>query len=257
VNVTDESFAGDGVMDRILPGERWLLPYSPDEDVQVSSRVSKTQSYRRVRAAQSQITLTGSELSRVSYTIENVSTLSREVLVRHKIDQGWTVDANIKPEEASETHLSLRVHVDAGHTQILSFDQHRPIQATYDLTRLTDEQVNQWGSQKIFKPEVETGLRGLATARSEITQVEQQVNQMREQISRLQLSKLQYFCPYSKCPNNAAVDSLAKSEARLLPDGNKELLPLKQGLSELESKRTLLEEKLRAMANAITFDEAI
>jgi hypothetical protein len=187
----------------------------------------------------------------------NVATSPRDVLIRHKTD-GWKLDPNVKPAEVADAYVILRAHVEAGKTHVLSFEQQRPYHGFYELAHLRQEQVNQWITQKIFKPEVETKLLDLAAARLEITQLEQKARAIREQISPLQRPRSPHLgAEYGCFTSSPCTPSIAVQEPKLSLEKNKQLSTLTKELNDLESERKNLEENLRAMANSLTLDEAL
>ena len=254
-NVTDGDFVGEGLMDDVLPGERWLLPYSPDNSVRISSNSSTLQSSRRARAVQGTLIVSGLELRKVNYSVENVATSPRDVLIKHKTD-GWKLDPNVKPAEVADAYVILRAHVEAGKTHVLSFEQQRPYHGSYELANLRQEQVNEWITQKLFKPELEAKLLDLATARLEITQLEQKARAIREKIRPLQRPRSPHLSAEYGCfTSSPCTPSTAVQEPKLSLEKNKQLSILTKELDDLESERNNLEEELRALANSISFDE--
>jgi hypothetical protein len=257
VNVTDGGFAGEGLMDEVLPGERWLVPYTADDAVRITAGASSQQSSRRVRADKGTLILSGLDLQQVNYSIENAAASPRDVLLKHKTD-GWKLDPNVKPAEVADAYVILRANVEAGKTHVLSFEQQRPYHGSYELAHLRQEQVNQWIALKIFKPEVETKLLDLAAARLEITQLEQKARTIREQIRPLERPRSPHLsAEYGCVTNSPCTPGTEEREPKLSLEMKKQLSTSTKELNDVESERKTIEEKLRALANSISFDEAL
>jgi hypothetical protein len=167
-----QTFAGEGLMDAIRPGERRLISYAADPAVQVKSdvkgagqRVTMARINRGVMFQQSQ-----TREHRI-YTIRNQDSTAREVVIEHPQRQGWELTGGAKPEETSSSAYRFRVKVDAAKTSSLEFDEAHSFASTWTISNLTPDQVAlfvQQGSinEKIEAPCVRSCARKMTSLRS-------------------------------------------------------------------------------------------
>src|SRR5919205_527115 len=90
-NVLEQgSFAGEGLLDAIKPGERRLVSYAVDLGVRVESRnSSESQRVSRVRLAKGILTQSTELRERRVYTVRNEDASPRVMVIEHAIRPGF------------------------------------------------------------------------------------------------------------------------------------------------------------------------
>ncbi|HEY2905164.1 MAG TPA: carboxypeptidase regulatory-like domain-containing protein [Vicinamibacterales bacterium] len=142
--VLDEAtFAGEGLLEPIKPGEKRLLSYGVDLGVQVESRLGDSkQEIARVRINRGVAIQEREDQTRKVYTIRNSDASARTVIVEHPTRAGWTlVKGSSQPVETSLTSYRFLVPVAAKGVATLTVDEFRPIETRYAISQLTDDQI--------------------------------------------------------------------------------------------------------------------
>lgn len=76
------------------------------------------------------------------YTIRNNDTTDRTVLIEHPRRPGWTLVAGLQAVETSETAYRFKVAAPAKQTTTLTVEEKQPVENKYQISSLTDEQLN-------------------------------------------------------------------------------------------------------------------
>jgi hypothetical protein len=142
--VLDEAtFAGEGLLEPIKPGEKRLLSYGVDLGVQVESRLGDSnQQIARVRINRGVAVQEREERTRKVYTIRNSDASARTIVVEHPTRSGWTLaKGSPAPEETSLTAYRFLVPVAAKTVATLTVEEFRPVETRYAISQLTDDQI--------------------------------------------------------------------------------------------------------------------
>jgi hypothetical protein len=126
----DATFAGEGLIDPLKPGE------------QVESRRGDDRrAIMRVRIDRGVAVQHSEQRMRKVYTIHNSDVVARTVVVEHPVTPGWTLANGVEPAETSLTSYRFLVPVEAKGTATLSVEERRPTEARYTISQLTDDQI--------------------------------------------------------------------------------------------------------------------
>jgi len=143
VAVLDEAtFAGEGLIDPLKPGERRLVSYAVDLGVQVESRNGdEARRIGRVTIARGVAVQRDEQRTRKVYTVRNSDTTARVVVIEHPIRAGWTLAGDVKPAETSAHAYRFAVEAAPGQVVTLTVDERHPIETRYSIADLSDDQV--------------------------------------------------------------------------------------------------------------------
>ena len=149
-----DTFAGEGVLEAIHPGERRLLSYAGDAAVHVKHvEASSETPTSRVRIAKGTVFITREEHETSEVTIRNADNDPRQVIVEYPAEDGWKlVPGTQEPEESTESYHRFRVKVDAEKTAELKIEAIHPLEETYELGNLDSEKVDVLVQQRRMTP---------------------------------------------------------------------------------------------------------
>ena len=178
----DDTFAGEGIMDPIKPGERRLLSYAVDQGVTVEARNESTDEQMwRVVIKDGTMWQTREVRSHKNYVIRNANTDARDVVIEHGIQPNWRLISETKPDETTPTHRRFKVHIDPKQTTRLKVDEAYPVSTSFALTSLTSDQVDFWMHTKYISPEVEKALRVVLAKQGVVAGIDRQLQEREEQ----------------------------------------------------------------------------
>jgi hypothetical protein len=136
------TFAGEGLLDPIKPGEKRLLSYALDLGVQIEQRRGDDQQrVSRVRIDRGVAVQHSEQMTRRVYTIRNSDATARTVVIEHPVRPGWTLARGAVPVETSLGAYRFAVPVEPKGVATLVVEERHPIDTSYAISQLTDPQV--------------------------------------------------------------------------------------------------------------------
>jgi Carboxypeptidase regulatory-like domain len=136
------TFAGEGLIEPVKPGEKRLLSYAVDLGVQVEPRNGDQQrTVTRISIAHGLLVQHTEVVGRRVYTIRNSDTTERRVVIEHPIRAGWKLTGGGRPEETSADAYRFVVTVPAATTETLTVTEQQPLDSTYRVSDITDPQI--------------------------------------------------------------------------------------------------------------------
>jgi len=177
----DGAYAGDASLPFTGPGDKRLLTYAVDLEMQVTP--SQTQQTHLVRGVIAQGVLRlnySSDLTR-TYAIVNESGDDRTLLIAHPISQGWELETPEQPTETTASQYRFEVDVEADDEAELKVTETRTYQQHY---RLLDSNINQlvvWSNNGDLDDDLREALATAAGLKNQEQQLRQQANDLRQQ----------------------------------------------------------------------------
>jgi hypothetical protein len=233
----DETFAGEGLLDPIKPGERRLLSYATDLGVLVQSKTeSEPQRVTRVRIARGTMVQTSEQRQTRTLTVRNEDTSSRTILLEIPARPGWNLAEGLKPEETTVGFHRFRLTVAPKQTSMLAVTETRPLDARYELTNLNEDQVALFLRQRSINPEIEAALRKVLEQKSRVAALEQESSTREEEMDRI-------FDDQQRIRENLKALKGSAEERALVQRYTQQLSDQEKRLEQLRSEKVALEKK--------------
>jgi len=255
----DETFAGEGLMEPIKPGEKRLVSYAVDLGVRVDKKTEGApQRVTRVRITHGEMIQTSEMRQKTLYTIRNDDTSARDVLIEHPLRQGWSISAsNSKPAEATASLDRFRVNVDSKQTEMFEITESQPIDTRFALTNVTSDQITVFIQQKSITPEVEAALR-------RIVQQKEQVDSLNDEVSRRDDETEKIFDDQQRLRENLKAlkgsqeeRSLTQRYTQQLAAQETRLETLKRESADFQAKSEQAQKELDDLIQNLDLDETI
>jgi hypothetical protein len=136
------TFAGEGLLEPIKPGEKRLLSYAVDLGVQVEQRRGDMQQrLSRIRIDRGVAVQHSEQMTRRVYTVRNSDTTPRTVLIEHPVRPGWTLAKGAVPIETSLGSYRFAVAIEAKGVATLEVEERHPIETNYAVSQLNEQQI--------------------------------------------------------------------------------------------------------------------
>jgi len=252
----DETFAGEGVLESIKPGEKRLLSYATDLGLLVDAKVaSEPQRVTRVRVARGIMVHTSELRERKTYTVRNEDTTPRMVVIEHPMRPDWKLAADgPAPEESSAGVYRFRLTVEPKKTVALAVNEARPLESRYELTNLKDEQVALFLRQRAINPEVEQALRRILEQKNRVSALETQITSRESENQRIYDDQQRLRENLKALKGSAEERALTQRYTQQLAEQETRLEKLRREVNELEEKRDTAQGELDAMIRQLSLD---
>jgi len=254
----EDSFAGEGIMEVLHPGERRLLSYAADTAVHVTTEsepLAKT--VKRVTIAKGVMKVTREERDTSTYTIHNADSTPRQVVLEHPIREEWKLAEELKPEESGTTHYRFRIAVAPGKTEKLVVKESRPAESSIFVSTITDSQVAAFVDEKTIKPALEEALRRVIAKKNEISSVEQETRLRQMEMEAIDKDQARLRENMKALKGSPEEKALLQRYTKQLDGQEDRLAELKKENVDLQGKRTKLQGELEGMVQEIAANETL
>ena len=166
----DETFAGEGITDSIRPGEKRIISYATDLGVRVDkTSFDSAERVTHVYISHGVMRQVSEQRETTTYTIRNDDTTSRTMLIEHPVRPGWNLNpSDAKPDEKTSSVYRFRVSVGAKGTATFTVREASPLQTTYQISDINNDQVALFLRQKSINPVVEAELRKILAQKDRV-----------------------------------------------------------------------------------------
>jgi hypothetical protein len=252
----DETFAGEGIVEPLKPGERRLLSYAVDLSMLVDAKQASEGSQRvtRVRISRGVMTHSSELRETVSYTIRNEDTAPRAVIIEHPARPGWKLLDGAKPEETTPSWLRFRVTVEPKKSATLVVKESRPLEQTYALTNVNEQVVGTFLIQRSISKEIESALRRIIEQRNVVAGLAREVSIRQEQIKRIFEDQKRVRENMEVLKGSAEEKALLKRYTEQLNEQENKLEALRKEIADFESRRQIAQSELDKMTQDLTLD---
>jgi hypothetical protein len=251
-----DTFAGQGLLEAVHPGEKRLASYAPDPALRV--KVEENFSERpisRIVINKGLMLTTREQRSRRTYKISNSDVTSREVVIEHPARPEWKLADNLKPEESSASFYRFRVKVNPKQSGQLVVDERKPETVTLALTNLTSDQVEVLTQQQRVTPAMEQAFRRVLDQKGEIATLDAQLQARRQEIDSIGADQARLRENMKALKGSAEEKALTERYTRELNTQEDRLAALRAQITDLEGKREQAAQRLDQTLNEISLNE--
>jgi hypothetical protein len=181
------TFAGEGLMEAIKPGEKRLLSYATDLGLLVDAKLdSGRERVTRVRIFRGTMTTTSEVREKKTYVVRNEDTTARTLVIEHLARPEWKLSEDgPKPEEKAIGLYRFRLSVEPKKTERLVINEAKPLYTQYSLSNITDDQIRSFLLQRSINPEIEKALRSIVARKGVVAGFDARVKEQQKAIEQI------------------------------------------------------------------------
>jgi len=254
-----DSFAGEGIMDLLHPGERRLLSYAADRAVRVVKDKNPLGSRRvtRVTVVKGVLYRYVEDRETTTYIVHNADTRPRQVVLEHPIRSGWKLLDDVKPEETSATLYRFRVGIEPGKTEKFTLKERHPdVSSTY-VSNLADNELATYVHDGSIKPELEAQLRKVIGKRWEIFNLDQDAKSVQQEMESIEKDQGRLRENMKALKGSQEEKALLQRYTKQLDSQEDRMAALQKQTADLKAKRAQLQSEMDDLVAKITFDEKL
>jgi hypothetical protein len=182
-NILDEgTFAGEGMIDSVRPGEKRLISYAADSAVKIKVEDdSSAKPYSRLVIAKGVMTLTREDRQTKTYTISNSDITPSDVIIEHPDRPDWKLAEGVKPEETTASFYRFRVKVEPKTSQKLVVEEYQPMVSRVELTDLPSGFIGVLTEQKRLTPAIEQAIKRVLDQKGVIAGLDEQIKSRQQE----------------------------------------------------------------------------
>ncbi len=253
-----DTFAGEGVLETIHPNERRLLSYAGDAAVRVKYvDESSERPYTRIRIAKGVMTMTKQQRSATKYTIRNSDTEPRQAIVEYPVQEGWKLAPGTpQPEESSESFYRFRVPVDAGKTAELNVESVHPIQETFELTNLDDDEIKLLVQQQRMTPAMQQAFDRITKQQEKVAGIGAEINKRNAESTQITQDQNRIRENMKALKGSSEEKALLERYVGQLDSQENRLATLRKETADLTVQQTAANDELEKMIEDVNLDES-
>jgi hypothetical protein len=255
----NEAFAGEGLTDAIKPGEKRLLSYAADLGIRVDSKVeSEPQRVTHVHILRGAMIQTSELRQDTNYTIRDDDTTPRSLLIEHPLRDGWVIsDGGPKPEETTSNVYRFRQSIEPKATAKFTIRESKPLEARFELTNLTDDQITLFIQQKSINPEIESAFRKIVEQKNRIAALDAEITRREDETQKIYDDQQRLRENLKALKGSAEERALTQRYTKQLADQETRLETIQHESADFQSKRDQAQADLDAMIANLTFDATL
>ncbi len=184
--VEDGSFAGEGLLDTIHPGEHRLLSFAADQAIRVAvEQQHERRRVTRLAVHEGVLHATNLEIAEADYVVSNASAEDRTVLLEEPRRVDWTLDSPVQPVETTPTALRFRVIAIPHGSVRLHVAQRHTLEDLFRLVNTNETELSLYLRQHEASPALLQKLTPVFAAQRRVTTLEVASEEKRSAIRAL------------------------------------------------------------------------
>jgi len=250
------TFAGEGLMEAIKPGERRLLSYATDLGLLVDSKLERGRDrITRVRIFRGTMTTTNEVREKKTYIVRNEDTTPRTLVIEHPARAEWKLaDDSPQPEEKATGLYRFRLNIEPKKTERLTVNEAKPLYTQYALNAVTDDQIELFLRQKSINPEIEKALRGIATQKNMVADFDARIKAQQKTIDQIFTDQGRLRENMKALKGSAEEKALLQRYTRQLDEEETQLDTLKKKKQDTEAEQLQANGALQKMIQELQLD---
>lgn len=256
-NVLDSNtFAGEGILDAIKPGERRLLSYATDLGLLVDTKEESTRErVTRVLITHGNMATISEEREKKTYIVRNEDTTPRALIIEHPARPAWKLAQDApQPEEKAAGLYRFRLNVEPKKTERLVINEAKPQFTQYELKTLTDNQIELLLQQKSINPDVEKALRRITSQKNVVAEYDGQIKIQQKQMDQIFADQARLRENMKSLKGSAEEKALLQRYTKQLDDEETQLDALRKKKQDLEGQQQLSDVLLGSMIQQLQLD---
>ena len=181
------TFAGEGLVEAIKPGERRLLSYATDLGLLVDTKLeSSRERVTRVRMYRGTMTTTSEDRESKTYIVRNEDTTPRTLVIEHPARPEWKLrEDGAKPEEKAPGLYRFRLNAEPKSTERLVVNEAKPLYTRYELALVTNDDIELLLRQNSINADIEKALRTITAQKKVVADLDGTIKEQQKAIDQI------------------------------------------------------------------------
>lgn len=174
--IDSNTFAGEGLIEAVQPGESRLLSYAVDLGTEISTvSGSERQRVERVLINRGIMRMFARIVEKKNYKIRNNNETVRAVVLEHPVRPGWKL-VSATPAETSANYYRFKVEAKPKTTTDFLVQEESPQESSFYISSITPDQIAVWVRDRSIDAEIEKALQAIADKKGEVDSLAQKIS---------------------------------------------------------------------------------
>jgi hypothetical protein len=250
------TFAGEGIVEAVKPGERRLLSYATDLGLLVDTKEeSMRERVTRAYINRGILVTVSEDREKKTYTVRNEDTTPRALLIEHPARPEWKLAPDSpQPEEKAVGLYRFRLNVEPKKTERLVISEAKPLYTQYELKTFTDDQIELLLREKSISPDVEKALRAIVAQKNVVADFDAKIKNQQKAIEQIFTDQTRLRENMKSLRGSPEEKALLQRYTKQLDDEETQLETLRKAKQDLEGQQQLSDLLLRNMIQQLQMD---
>jgi hypothetical protein len=251
-----ETFAGEGLMDSLKPGEKRLLSYAADTAVRVEAKLDGgPQRVERVRINRGTIVQTLQDQERRIYTVRNEDAAPRTVIIEHPARPGWILSARApQPAELAAGVHRFRLQVEPKKTATLTVEETYRREVRVAISGMTDDALELILRGAGANPALEAALKPVIEKKQAIAAINRDLAARKVEMDRIAADQQRVTGNMKALKGSAEEKALIQRYTRQLDEQENRLEVIRRETADLEQQRSKAQAELDKLIEGLTLE---
>jgi hypothetical protein len=253
--VDGDTFAGQGLVESLKPGEKRLVSYGADLAVLVKATQGDSAGQVVKIVAQNGVLIASQEdRATWKYTARNEDASARTLIVEHPIRPGWTVASEPAAAETSPTAVRYRLALPPKQEATLTVTERHAGDTTYRLADFDDRVITVLVRSGASEPSLRRALQPLIDKRAEVAAADARLSAIVAQAAEIDRDQQRLRENMKALRGSAEEKALTQRYTRQLADQEDKLAALKDEQKKATADRDARRRELSELVARLTFE---
>ncbi|MCU1316610.1 MAG: hypothetical protein JWN63_1932 [Candidatus Acidoferrum typicum] len=250
------TFAGEGLVEAIKPGEKRLLSYATDLGLLVDTKLeSARERVTRVRIYRGAMTTTSEDREKKTYIVRNEDSTPRTLVIEHPARPEWKLrEDGAKPEEKAAGLYRFRLDVEAKKTERLVVNEAKPLYSQYTLNAVTNEEIDLLLRQKSINADIEKSLRTITAQKKVVADFDGALKDQQKAIDQIFTDQARLRENMKALKGSAEERTLLQRYTKQLDEEETQLDAIRRTKQDTEVQQKLANSVLQNMIQELQMD---
>jgi hypothetical protein len=256
--IDSNTFAGEGLVETIQPGESRLMSYAVDLGTTVSTTTgSERQRVERIQISRGVLRFTAKMAEKKTYKIRNNNDTARNVVIEHPVRNGYTLSGAVQPAETSTNYYRFRIEVKPKTTADLVVQEESPQESRFSISSITPDQVGVWVRDRSIDPEIQKSLESITAKKNELNAITQTIAALDKEQSDIFRDQERLRGNLQRMGQTPEEAALRQRYVRQLGEQENRLAAMKTEREKAEASRALAQKQLDDLIQNLSLDKSL
>ena len=253
--IDSNAFAGEGLIEPLMPREKRLVSYGSDLGVLVSAPQAATPGrVSTLIAHDGVLTTTSEERATWNYRVRNEDASARTIVIEHRTRPGWTVGAEPAIAESTPAAARYRLPVASKKDATLTIAERKALHTSYRLTDIDERTIVMLVQNGAPDAKLRAELRPLLDKRAELSAAETRIASLTRAMNAIGQDQERVRENMKALRGSAEEKALLQRYTRELNDQEDKLAQLKADLEKATTERDARRRELSDLASRLSFE---
>lgn len=247
------AYGGEALMETLKSGDKRLISYAVDLGTRITTALdSSRDAVREIHMRRGVLTTRSAILETRTYTVRNVDSKPKTLIVEHPLRQGFKL-LNQKPAETTATAYRFEVRLAAAATEKFAVSEERVYDSTVMVANLANDILLSYVQNKSLSEAARKQLERIAEQKRRIAEADSDVRRLDSEMAELSKDQARLRENIASLNRVSGQQEQVQKYARDLAAQESRLAALRDQISDARKRKAGLESELSSLIEKVEF----